>query len=447
MAELKEVGQVGIRINNGVVSDEYVPELKGRRAVDTYKRMRDTETCIEATLSAINLSIKSAIYDVKPSDESSTAYEYAELVKGMLFEDMEHTWNETLDDLVTCMQFGWAVVEAVPKVRQGDNKDPYRNSKFDDGLIGVKKLALRRQETIYRWMIDENDNVIGIEQLKVNGGIVQLPFDNGMLGVLHFKSDENRGNPEGRSILRSSYDKWYKLRTAEAAEIAGVDRGLNGLGVMRVPQEWMAAEAAGDAQAKVMLDNFRVALRDVKANMSGGLMLPSDTYKDGNGSPTDVRMVDFDLVSSKFASSIDARKTVQALQIDIMRSMLADFLVMGTGQTGNRAARDSATDFFTKATESYLDKIVGVINRKLIPNIWRVNNLPKEYMPCLTYDGLVPVDLAELGQYIKDISGAGMPLFPDDSLEAHLREKGGLPAKDMDEVYEDGEQDSESEQE
>jgi len=177
MAELKEIGQVGIRINNGIVADEYVPELKGRRAVDTYRRMRDTETCIEATLSAINLSIKSAIYDVKPSDDSSTAYEYAELVEGMLFEDMEHTWQETLDDLVTCLQFGWAVVEAVPKVRQGDNKDQYRNSKFEDGLIGVKKLALRRQETIYRWMLDEDENVIGIEQLKQNGSIVQLPFD------------------------------------------------------------------------------------------------------------------------------------------------------------------------------------------------------------------------------------------------------------------------------
>lgn len=434
MAEIKEIGQVGIRINSGIVSDEYVYELRGTNAVKTYRMMRDTETTIEAVLSAITLSIKSAIFDIKPKDESSTAYEYADLVENMLFDAMDHTWHETLDDICTCLQFGWAVCEVVPKVRE-------------DGLIGVKKIALRRQETLHKWMTDENDNVYGMEQLKQNGSIVKLPFDNGMLGCLHFKPDENRGNPEGRSLLRSSYDKWFKLRTAENAEIAGVDKGLNGIGVFYVPDEIMAAEAAGDVNAKMYMDNFRVALRDLKANMSGGLMLPGDVYKDGSGSPTSIRKIQFDIITPKSTASIDARKTVAALQIDIMRSMLADFIVMGTGQTGNRAARDSATDFFMKAIESYLDKILGVINRKLIPRIWAVNNLPQEYMPCLTYDGLVPVDLAELGQYIKDISGAGMPLFPDDSLEAHLREKGGLPAKDMDEVYEDGEQDSEDDAE
>jgi hypothetical protein len=41
-------------------------------------------------------------------------------------------------------------------------------------------------------------------------------------------------------------------------------------------------------------------------------------------------------------------------------------------------------------------------------------------------------DLKELGDYITALSGAGMPLFPDDQLEDYCREAASLPAKPKD---------------
>ena len=50
-------------------------------------------------------------------------------------------------------------------------------------------------------------------------------------------------------------------------------------------------------------------------------------------------------------------------------------------------------------------------------------------MPKLVPGDIESPDLTQLGQYITALAGAGATLFPDETLESHLREIGGLPAK------------------
>ena len=51
-------------------------------------------------------------------------------------------------------------------------------------------------------------------------------------------------------------------------------------------------------------------------------------------------------------------------------------------------------------------------------------------MPKIVSGRVAPIDIDELGQFVQRLSLAGVDLFPDDTLELHLRNVAGLPAPD-----------------
>ena len=67
------------------------------------------------------------------------------------------------------------------------------------------------------------------------------------------------------------------------------------------------------------------------------------------------------------------------------------------------------------------------IQNHAFPRLLKVNNIDPNLTPKLTHAPVRNVDLKELGEYVTKLTGAGAELFPDDNLEAYLREVGGLP--------------------
>lgn len=71
------------------------------------------------------------------------------------------------------------------------------------------------------------------------------------------------------------------------------------------------------------------------------------------------------------------------------------------------------TDMFGVALGAWLKSIGDVINRHAIPRLGRLNGMPPESMPKLAHRDIDTIDLKTLGEFLKNISGAGVRITGD----------------------------------
>jgi hypothetical protein len=305
-----------------------------------------------------------------------------------------------------------------------DQIDSSTRSNYEDGLIGIRKLADRSQETLDRWeMKPDSGGLIGMWQQPPLGGVRRfIPIDKALL----FRPHPFKGSPEGRSILRASYRSWYFLKNLQEIEAIAIERELNGLPVVYIPNAVLNGDST---EQKAATAAYKKMVRDIKFNEQGGVVLPSDLYQDSDGKLSSQRMVELELLSAGGSRAIDVGKTIIRYQQDIARTILADFIMLGSGDKGSFALSKDKSQMFTRALTGWLGSIASTINRHLVPKLWAVNNFDKAIMPHLTPGKIEPVDLEALSIFIERLSRSGAPLFPDDGLENKLRELGGLPEK------------------
>jgi len=238
--------------------------------------------------------------------------------------------------------------------------------------------------------------------------------DTGRIGNTHFipvnkslyyRTTSINGDPSGRSVLRNAYTSYEYLNNLQSIEAIAVERELAGIPVARIPAEYLSNDAS-TAQAG-FVNNLRQILRDVKFNEQGYIILPSDTYPDKDGAPTNNRLVDVELMSSNGNRNIDIDPIVRRYQHDIARSVLSEFLMLGS-QGGSYALSKSKTDLFLRALESYIQAIVDVLNKQLIERLWELNGLNYDLMPVIEAGDVAPHDLREIAAFLRNLNGANI---------------------------------------
>ena len=234
--------------------------------------------------------------------------------------------------------------------------------------------------------------------------------------------------PTHNSVLRSAYTSWRAANNIKYFEGVGIERELNGLPIVRIPSEFMSADAS-DAQ-KALFTQMKAIARDVKKNEQGYIILPSDRYADDDGKLTNNLMVEFDLIASRGTRDIDTGKVIGRYHQEMAMSAMADFVLLGSNERGSFALSQSKSQLFLKALEGYADTIAAQLNRKLLPYLWELNGMNPVDMPKIARGRIAPVDLEELGTFIQRLALSGVDLFPDEGLEKHLRDVAGLPAGD-----------------
>lgn len=432
----EQLGVAGYKESSGYITEEFLRELQGIKGVRTYRQMKDNDPTVGAVLKAITLLIRSAEWMVELPDEDNDLTAEGRDVDGedakmflesVLFDDMDHTFEDFISEVLTMLPFGWSYFEVVYKRRLGlDQADITRRSQYNDGLIGIRRLALRPQETLFKWQIERNGDVIAMEQCDPNsGGVYAIPVEK----ALHFTAEPNKGSPEGRSILRNAYKPWYYLQNVENIEAIAIERELAGLPVIYVPSEVLTKAENGDVGAKRLRDSYVDAVRNVKRNEQGGMVLPSDPYRNADGTYTSTPKVKFELVTSGGTRAIDTDKAKTGYKTDIARSVLAQFIMLGVQQRGSFGLSSNETDLFMEAIGSLLDNIATTINRCLIPTLWSLNGFSPNSMPYVKAGDISPTNLDEIGTFIERLTRAGAPLFPDEELEAFLRDQAGLPGR------------------
>ena len=131
----KEIGRIGQRRYGGVIYEEFLPELRGKRGIEVYREMSENDDVVGAILFAIEMLIKQTNWNVQPGGASAKDREAAEFVESCM-NDMQDTWIDTISEIISFITYGWSFHEIVYKRRMGSSRNPQIKSKYNDGLIG-----------------------------------------------------------------------------------------------------------------------------------------------------------------------------------------------------------------------------------------------------------------------------------------------------------------------
>lgn len=394
------LGIAGDNTHNGQIrADEFLPELRGKRAIRKYREMRDNDSTIGAVMYATEQVLRDVDIKVMPANDTPAAKREADFVES-IFKDMDHTLDDHVSEALSSLTFGFAWFEVVYKRRNGQKT----GSKYSDGRMGVRKIASRAPWTISKFDVDQKTgDVLGIHQ--EGSGFNNTNYIPSRKS-LYYRTTAINNDPSGRSILRNAYTSYEYLNNLQSIEAIAVERELAGIPVARIPSEYLSPDATS-AQSG-FLANLQQILRDVKFNEQGYIVLPSDTYPDSNGSPTNTRLVDVELMASNGKRNIDIDPIVKRYQHDIARSVLSEFLMLGGGNTGSYALSKSKTDLFLRALESYIQAIVDVLNKQLVERLWELNGLNYDLMPTIVAGDVAPHDLREIAAFLRNLNGANI---------------------------------------
>lgn len=425
-----DIGSYGLRAYSGYVRDEFLPQLSGRQAQRVYREMLDNSAVVGAIIFAITQAMRKVTWRVEPASDKPEAKQAAEFVQSLM-DDMSGTWEDFISECLSMLGYGFAVHEIIYKRRRGRQSPARPSSKYDDGKIGWRRLPIRGQDTIIKWFFDPNGQVQGVTQQPWAGPMIDIPIEKFLL----FRPAQHKGSPEGRSVLRNAYRSYYFIKRLEELEAISIER-LNGFPVMYVPSALIEKANANppDPQSAAAYAGYKKIATNIRVDEQMGLVIPSDVWQSTDGKPTGTRMYELEFLTPQHGAgkSADTDKVITRYKIDVMTTVLADFIQMGHEVRGTNNLAVTKVDMFYQAIEGWLGGQAAVINRYGLPRLWALNGDDIDLMPQLVPDLAQRLDLDSLGTYIANLSGASA-FFADEPARDFLRDAGGLP-KETDEA-------------
>lgn len=421
------IGSSGLRQYSGWVREEFLPQLLGRQAVRTYREMSDNSPTVGAVLFAIMQTMRQVEWRVQPPDNAPKNMEMVEFVESCK-DDMSHTWNDFTAEQLSMLPYGFAPHELVYKRRLGRKPGAragvkLASSKYDDGRIGWRKIPLRGQDTVIKWFFDPDGNITGMTQQPWMGGLIDIPIEK----MLLFRPRAHKNNPEGNSILRTAYRPWYFTKRLEDQEAIMFER-FSGLPVVTVPNMLLEQAAAKDPNAMAMVEAYKTIGRNVRIDDQMCVLLPSDTFPNPDGTWSAQKMYNVEFAAPQSGrSSVSADVSITRYKLDIMTSVLADFLTLGHSSRGTQSLATTKVDLFFQATEGWVGSNAEVMNRYALPRLWSLNGFDEKTQPTFQPDMPQRTDMDVLSNSVLRLSQAGMALFPDPDVDSYLRDAMGLP--------------------
>lgn len=389
-----EIGDTGTYIWHGVIEPpDPNRDLVGHKGLLTFDRMRLGDASVRAALLACKLPILSANWRVDPASDSPQDKEIAQFVEDQL-HGMSRSWEEFLREALLHLDFGRYLFEIVYQLTP-------------DGRIGLKKLAARQPKTIYAWEMSDGGN--GVQQLTTKGGMVDIPIEK----LIIFVNEKEGDNWEGISILRAAYKAWHMKETLEKIDAIAHERQSVG-----IPQIKPSVNPS-DAEKRVAIETAE----GLRANAKGYAYIPAGW--------------DMEFMDMKANTSRDPLESAQYHRFEILLSVLAAFLQLGSQKTGgSRALSQDLSDFFEMAVKHVATVgIAAPMNRYLIPRLVDLNYTVEEY-PKLVPDGIGSVDFAAITNSLTQMNQAKV-LTPTLDIEQSLRRTMGLPEAPEDTYYPD----------
>jgi hypothetical protein len=417
---LGESGFIGLRTSNGQILEEANRAFRFPAFLKTVNEMRNDPT-IAAALNVYRMMINRVDWKVEPPvDATETEKQRADFVASCM-GDMEGTWGQFISETVTYIEYGFSVQEKVYRRRLTRN-----GSKFNDGLVGLRKIATRSQDTIRHWNFSEDGrDLVSIGQSLVNlengsryiantsakDGVITIPRSKFML----FSVDSVKGNPEGKSLLKNVYLPYKQLTMLKDQLLLGVAKDMAAVPIVYLPPDLMDANAPPEKKAAYQA--YQRLVDNVAAGTQKGMILPM--MYDEQGKP----MFEFKLMEAKANSKFDIPGIIEQLQQDIFVALNCD--VIKTSGEGNFAVGESKTNLLALAIEHRLNEIRDVLNNDLIPQLYALNGWSLDRLPTFEYGDILDIDSEAFSKFVQRVGAVGMMEIDRQWLNK-IREVGGI---------------------
>lgn len=385
-----DIGSIGLPLFAGRLSLDTNTRLRWPNAGRIFRAMMDDEPAVGALRTAVFALLRTDV-QVQPGGTSKLEQRMAGHVEACL-TGMDLPIGTALRQIAGAYFYGFSINELV-----------YRRQA--DGTVGWKYWGLRRQESFYRWETDPTGSIRAFTQRPApTYDLRTIPLSK----CLHVIADDSEGSPEGRGILRSMYRYWYMTTQFELLFGIALERFGTGLPVFeRLDQSVvLTVEQEDDVLAQAE------ALRQ---NEKAGLLLPWG--------------LKFSFANSPGLDAQTYLDAIQAYRVWMLTTGLAEFVALGTGETGSRSLGQSKIDLFLKALTGLQDKICEAINRQAIPKLMKANGWQGAY-PTVSLPPVKEYDLNAIANFIQTLANVqALHLTPED--EGWLRAVSDLPDLDM----------------
>ena len=411
--DMREIGSRGLEIAGGFTNTEWNRTIRSITPAKLYTEMRDNDAVIGAIFQILEFLLTSQEWKVKQG-EGRRAREAVRFLEDCM-GDMEHPWADFIHEALSFLQYGWAFHEIVYKIR-------------DDGKIGWRKLPLRAQTSLDSWVTDNKNEVVAMVQqdpyIQFGSSRSVIPSSK----AVHFTTTPFKGNPEGRSVLRSAVRSYLFLKRLQEIEAIGIEREMAGLPVLHVPTAYLDKDAP--ASIKNIVADFKRMLMQLRNDERAAVVIPAEEEASQNGTGPTVKTgfkLEFKAGGGKRA--IDTNVVISRYENRIATTLMGQFILLGSGGgSGSYALADKQAGTFTMALQAALTRLAEAINKQLIPPLMEMNGYDVREYPTLEAEELNDISLATMATYVNQLVAAKV-IEPDEELEAALREFADLPEK------------------
>jgi len=387
--ETDEVGSAGTTFFSGSLADnEYNRDLKGSKGITTYEKMRRSDARVKFALLVCELPLRAVTWSVEPASDDTQDQEIAEALEQNLM-NMSITWDSFLHHVLLMLPFGFSMFEKVWKI--------------EENQVRYQKIAPRLPSTLYKWDMDENGGLKGITQATWKSDkyqFIDIPAEK----LLIFTNEKEGSNFEGVSILRTAYKHWYYKDNLYRIDAIAAERHALG-----VPHFTHPADASKedkdrlDALGQRMYANEQAYIRT------------ADGYT-------------FE-VKGLTGTIKDIMPSIQHHDRKIAESVLADFIDLGSGDTGSWALSKDKSSFFLMSLAAVGTNIKDTINTYCIPQWVNYNYAGVKEYPKLTHGSLETRDMKLYADAVNELLLSG-GLVPAIETENALRDMLKLPQRE-----------------
>jgi hypothetical protein len=403
---LGETGFVGLRTTNSTIIEEANRVFRYPQFLKTVSEMR-TDPTVSAALNVYRMMISRVKWTVQPPPNASETDKQRAAFAQSVMSDMEGTWPQFISEVVTYLEYGFSVQEKVFRRRLKRN-----GSKYNDGLVGLRKIAPRSQDTIRHWNFSED----GRELLSVgqslrnmeNGSRYQGLTDakDGLLNIdrskfLLFSADSVKGNPEGKSILKSVYLPYKQLSLLKDQLMLGISKDLAAIPIVGLPPKMMDANASPEDKAAYLA--YQSLVNNVANGTQRGIVMPLMYDQDSK-----LPLFDFKLLEAKGNSKFDLPAIIKQLQADVLLALSVDVITVSPDMQGTFSIKDTKTNLCAMAVEHRLNEIRDVLNGDLLAQLYALNGWSQENMPTFEFGDIADVDSEAFSKLVQRVASVGL---------------------------------------
>lgn len=413
----------GLNVFSGRIFEEKEYALRWPNAICTYNEMLKDAT-IAPAINLVEMAISRVPWQVRVPEGKEEALKEKKEFLEQVMKDMDTPWNVFIRQAATHNTFGFAVSEKVFRERTYA-----KGSKYNDGRIGLKKLAPVAQATIDSWKFSKDGrDLSGLNQrpthmsnrneasLVERDDLIEIPRKKFLL----FRNNPYKDNPEGESPLKHCYIAWRYKTELEKSEAMGIATDLRGLKVLEVPPQYLADDPSPeDAETRRYLERSMDMLH--KSEQSS-VILPSIRDEKGN------KLFDFRLMSVMGQNAHSTHEVISRYKKEIVTCLMASQLVLGQEGGGSYSLAESQSSISQMVIDARLIEIRDQLNHDLIPQLFRLNGWDATDTPYFDFGEIAEESLDEISKFVQRTAAVGlMPKTP--AMINFLTDRLGVPAQ------------------